>query len=82
MVEKRRVPNNVFVEVVMKNNYCDLLVPVAFPGCKNVYEPLEWAKKFCPSYITNDAVQKNGDYYYRFYFGNQRDLIAFTLKWL
>lgn len=26
-------------------NYCDLLVPVAFPGCKNVYEPLEWAKK-------------------------------------
>ena len=66
----------------MKNNYCDLLVPVAFPGCNNVYEPLEWAKKFCPSYITNDAIQKNGDYYYRFYFSRQEDLTAFILRWL
>lgn len=62
-------------------NYCDLLVPVASEGCKNVYEPLEWAKKNCSSYITNDAVQKNGDYYYRFYFSKERDLIMFSLRW-
>lgn len=66
----------------MNNNYIDLPVPVATPGCKNRYEPLEWAKMNCPSYITNDAVQKNGDYYYRFYFSNEKDILIFSLKWL
>ena len=66
----------------MKNNFVDLLVPIATPGCKNSFEPLDWAKEKCPSYITNDAVQKNGDYYYRFYFSQERDLTAFILRWL
>ena len=63
-------------------NYCDLLVPVAMPGSKYEYTPLTWAKKNCPSYITNDAVQKNGEFYYRFYFSQEQDLMMFTLKWL
>lgn len=64
------------------NNFVDLLVPVATPGFSNRYEPLNWAKKNCPSYITNDAVQKNGEYYYRFYFGKEQDQIIFALRWL
>ena len=64
------------------SNFVDLLVPVAYAGCQNVYEPLEWAKKHCPSYITNDAVQKNGEYYYRFYFSKEPDQIIFALRWL
>ena len=64
------------------SNFVDLLVPIAFPGSAIVYEPLAWAKKHCPSYITNDAVQKNGEYYYRFYFGKEQDQIIFALRWL
>jgi hypothetical protein len=67
----------VYVEVVV-TNYCDLLAPEKFV---NNYAPLSWAKKYCPSYITNDAFQKNGLYYYRFYFSDLRDLTAFALKW-
>ena len=63
------------------SNWVDLKVPVASPGCKNYFEPLEWAKKHCPSYITNDAVQKQGEYYYRFYFSNERDRMWFVLRW-
>ena len=62
----------------MNNNYVDLKAPETYQAG---YEPLEWAKKNCPSYITNDAVQKNGDYYYRFYFGREQDLLIFSLKW-
>lgn len=39
---------------------------------------LEWAKKYCPSYITNDA--KDG--YYRFYFKQEKECLFFKLKWL
>lgn len=63
------------------NNFVDLLVPVATPGFSNRHEPSIWAKKNCPSYITNDAVQKNGEYYYRFYFGKEQDQIIFALRW-
>ena len=65
----------------MKNNYVDILVPVATPSSKPGFEPLLWAKKNCPSYITNDAVQKQGEYYYRFYFGNEQDQLMFLLRW-
>ena len=66
----------------MTQNYVDIPVPVATPSSKPGFEPLEWAKKNCPSYITNDAVQKQGEYYYRFYFSQERDIVAFMLKWL
>ena len=65
----------------MKNNWVDLLVPMASPGFESRYEPLAWALAHCPSYITNDAVQKQGEYHYRFYFGDERDQIAFALRW-
>ena len=63
------------------NNYVDLPVPVAIQGSYHRYEPLDWAKENCPSYITNDAVQIRGQYYYRFYFSNEKDRMWFTLKW-
>lgn len=64
------------------SNFVDLLVPPALPGPYKQYEPLTWAKKNCPSYITNDAVQKGGVYYYRFYFGNEKDMTMFILRWV
>ena len=63
------------------SNWVDLPVLVAFAGCENRYEPLEWAKRHCPSYITNDTVQQQGEYYYRFYFGQERDRLMFLLRW-
>lgn len=45
------------------------------------YDPLGWAKSHCPSYITNDAVQNQGQYFYRFYFARERDALLFTLRW-
>lgn len=62
----------------MNNNYVDLPVPIIMPS---FYEPLTWAKKHCASYITNDAVQKNGVYYYRFYFSKEEDQVMFALRW-
>ena len=43
--------------------------------------PLQWAKEHCPSYVTCNAIQKEGIYQYRFYFGSERDLVAFALRW-
>lgn len=65
----------------MKNNFVDLPVPVAMSSSKPGYEPLIWAKNNCPSYITNDAIQKNGVYYYRFFFGREQDQVMFMLRW-
>lgn len=46
------------------------------------YDPLwtalEWAKKNCPSYITN-RVAEDGKICY--YFGEERDATAFLLRW-
>jgi hypothetical protein len=63
------------------SNYVDLLIPPARQGCKAEYEPLEWVKKNCPTYITHDAVQVHGQYYYRFFFGNEKDRVWFALRW-
>ena len=65
----------------MTQNYVDIPVPVTQPSIRFGFEPLRWAKKNCPSYITNDAVQKQGQYYYRFYFGHEQDQLMFALKW-
>lgn len=69
------------IKVVM-NNYVDLKVPPVMKGPSKSYEPMIWAKQNCPSYITNDAVQKSGVFYYRFYFGNEKDRAWFALRWL
>lgn len=65
----------------MMNNFADILVPAAMPSEKSGFEPLEWAKQNCPSYITVDAILKNDRYYYRFFFGKEKDLLMFILKW-
>jgi hypothetical protein len=70
----------------MKNwNWVYLLVPPCQQGESPTYEPLKWVKSNCPTYITNDAVQKNGEYYYRFYFqanaAGDRDRTMFLLRW-
>lgn len=66
-------------------NWVDILVPEAQPGSTARYEPLEWAKANCPTYITNDAVLRDGGYHCRFYFGNnwqgEQDRIMFAMKW-
>lgn len=53
-------------------------------------EALEWAKKNCPSYITNQAhllayKDSNGvdsaGYMIEYYFANERDAAWFSLRW-
>lgn len=51
------------------------------------YDPewpaLKWAKENCPSYYTNDATPVGFDeYYVNYYFSEEKDVVAFTLKWL
>ena len=49
-----------------------------------VWKPLEWAKKYCPSYITND-IHKYGNSYDNtridYFFGNEKDAMWFVLRW-
>lgn len=49
------------------------------------WEPLNWAKENCPSYITND-LHCNGYNTYDssqidYFFGNKEDAILFKLTW-
>jgi hypothetical protein len=44
-------------------------------------EMLVWAKVHCPSYITNDVEDREDDWYYRFYFGQEKDYVAFSLRY-
>lgn len=56
------------------------------------WKALAWAKEHCPSYITNKAdharmkpvpggwVNTSPDIVY--YFGNEKDVVMFTLRWL
>jgi hypothetical protein len=70
------------------NNWVDIPAPPvspAMPASATGFQALQWVKKNCPTYITNDAVQKNGEYYYRFYFqstpAGDRDRTVFALRW-
>jgi len=57
------------------------------------YDPtwpaVEWAKKHCPSYITNTlsnniklgAHTQYAGTYINYYFGNEQDALIFKLKW-
>jgi len=56
------------------------------------YDPtwcaLEWAKKHCSSYITNNAVgKKHNSFFSRNYydieyvFGDEKDALMFRLRW-
>jgi hypothetical protein len=57
-----------------------------------VWEPLEWAIKHCPSYVTNAATSTahhdatTGRLVFtrhniNYYFGDEKDAIIFKLKW-
>jgi hypothetical protein len=56
---------------------------------KQIREALDWAKRHCPSYITNDvymiAVEDTSRQYtefmYRFYFSNEKEASWFRLRW-
>ena len=65
----------------MTDNWIDLPMPVAETWPPPGFEALTWAKQNCPSYITNSAVLKDGLYHYRFYFAQERDQVAFALRW-
>jgi len=47
------------------------------------YDPcwlaLTWAKRYCPSYITNQADPSGKIVYY---FGKAQDALVFSLKWI
>ena len=42
---------------------------------------MSWAKRHCPSYITNDVENRADGWYYRLYFGEEKDYVFFTLMW-
>ena len=47
---------------------------------------LAWAKKHCPSYITNQGHKNNdpfdaNDFKINYYFGNKKDALMFRLRW-
>lgn len=69
------------------SNWVDIPAPpaAAYDGSATGFQALRWAKANCATYVTNDAVQKGGQYYYRFYFRStpegDRDRTIFALKW-
>jgi len=50
-----------------------------------IWKPLDWAKKYCPSYITNDVHCDGYNTYDNtkidYFFGNEKDAMWFTLRW-
>lgn len=50
-----------------------------------VWKALEWAKKNCPSYITNDVhCDENNTYVITkidYFFGDEQDAVWFLLRW-
>lgn len=50
-----------------------------------IWTALDWAKKHCPSYITNTAVPdyaKAGTAQIEYIFSDERDAVFFSLRWL
>ena len=50
----------------------------------NIAKAIIWAKKHCPTYITNDGYlsdQFEVHIRYRFYFGDEKEAMMFRLKW-
>ena len=49
------------------------------------WEPLSWAKKNCPSYITNDMHCDGYNTYdatkIDYFFSNEQDALMFALRW-
>jgi hypothetical protein len=49
------------------------------------WRPLEWAKTYCPSYITNDMHCDGYNTYDNtkidYFFANEKDAMWFVLRW-
>jgi len=49
------------------------------------WKPLHWAKKYCPSYITNDMHWDGYNTYdatkIDYFFANEKDAMWFVLRW-
>ena len=49
------------------------------------WQPLEWAKENCPSYITNDLHCDGYNTYDQtkldYFFGDEKDAMLFILRW-
>lgn len=46
------------------------------------YEAMRWAKKYCPSYTSNHAsYDRDNRIVVNYCFCNEKDAIAFTLRW-
>ena len=49
------------------------------------WEPLNWAKKHCPSYITNDMHMDGYNTYdstkIDYHFSDEKDALMFMLRW-
>ncbi len=49
------------------------------------WEPLAWAKQYCPSYITSDMHQDGYNTYDHtqidYHFSNEKDGLLFMLRW-
>lgn len=51
-----------------------------------IWQPLDWAKKNCPSYITNRAPERGhndtyNNYKINYYFGDEKEALMFALRW-
>jgi len=50
-----------------------------------VWEPLDWAKKYCSSYITNDMHMNGYNTYDHtkvdYHFSDEKDALMFMLRW-
>lgn len=50
-----------------------------------VWNPLEWAKNHCPSYISNDVHMDGYNSYDNnridYFFGDEEDAFKFALRW-
>ena len=50
-----------------------------------VWEPLNWAKKYCSSYITNDMHMNGYNTYDHtkidYHFSDEKDALMFLLRW-
>lgn len=54
--------------------------PISEPY-QTTQEMLSWAKEHCASFLTNDVEKRTDDWYYRFYFADEKDMLMFTLRW-
>jgi hypothetical protein len=47
-----------------------------------LWQPLDWAKEHCPSYIIKDIYRCQYNIkWVDYFFGDDRDALIFTLKW-